>query len=937
MSSSSPSFTRPRASTALEPQGYQDSPLKPAPLRIPSKTRPSTPKLISRLSRSQRDGHVSASEPATQHTFRTTAPSLAGLVSKFEILDAVNKNANNGLMRSTSLTYDVSTPTPDVSPPAESGNVDLPEDLGQRSLVRKVSSGSISPMSKDSTKGKNAEDQQRYDPLLVAERRKLFETKPHAVSPKKSQTSTPSPHKGKLPVSKSKPARVPSPKTVVPDPTTPSSVETPPEVLEPPPTRPHTPKRVSISESADIEHPQIVKPRPDTPMPGYYPRKTPSVAHLRASFELVDDGSPRGRTGQEPVVTPRMSSNIHCRDWAVRDTTTGRGFHDVAGKRSTSRFSQMSPSPLRLPSVDLGDGRPMGPQLTVERYDITPSRPTPHIQKTIGPKIGHRRSGPYQLATTLPQPQVASPPMSGGSQSMIHPLLRQSQSVGNYLQHDTQTPQEVVLAQQGRFPSPTSTMFPPVLDHPLKVADLRKRYDTGEGSSSTAFIPFRRSRNDETPRPSKPRLASSTTSLVALSAAIGLATIQGGSKTPLPTTSHDHPWEGTSDRTSGPIVLNPLLIPKLNKKNDSPLKDKISLFESLTTPLPHGPKPSTTSTLRRRSGDVGAHLKSLAKTSTSQMWRRLSGSFDKSTTTTAQSSPSASSNGNDGPSTPRPSHKKPSKPTLEVKRKKSRGFEPRRQTHPTTARESTFFVQGTISRVPRGFVSRSHRPLTNTRDGRQAPSLPDLDFEVDGAADGSNDLTRWFEREFDVSFSFTGTSTSTGDDASGRVRGGSANNNSSDENRDRDRRRVHYRNPNVVLGRKTCASLVLSVRSARGRGSRPDIPPRNPARDKRRNPAWEAGKRRPPTPAPKGKGKEEGDIRDYFPVSPRTGLVMRGGNRDGNAGMNGVGGGDNADGDEEVVVSSAQCGLAHPRPSRVLDVRRFVGCCRDTGRRAAKL
>ncbi|KAB5571833.1 hypothetical protein GE09DRAFT_1268116 [Coniochaeta sp. 2T2.1] len=917
MSSSSPPFTRPRASKALEPQSYQDSPLKPAPLRIPSKTRPSTPKLISRLSRSQRDGHVSASEPATQHTFRTTAPSLAGLVSKFEILDAVNKNANKGAIPSTSRTYDVNTPSPDVSPLAESGNIDLPEDLSQRSLDSPAEDGESS--TQDRSNGKKVEDKKRWDPLLVAERRKLFETKPHAVSPQKPQSSTPSPRKGKLPVSKSKPARVPSPKTVVPDPTTPSAVEPTPEVLESPPTRLHTPKRVSISESADIEHPQIVKLRPDTPMPGYHPRKTPSVAHLRASFEHLDDGSPRGRTAQEPIVTPRMSSNIHRRDWAVRDTTTGRGFHDVAGKRSMSRLSQMSPSPLRLPSVDLGDDRPLRPQLPTEGYDITPSRPTPHIQKTVGPKIGHRRSGPCQLPTTLPPPQVASLPMPGGSQSMIHPLLRQSQSVGNYLQQDTQTPQDVVLAQQGRFPSPTSTGLSPILGHPINVADLRERYDRGSGSSSAAFIPFRRSRNDETPRPSKPRLASSTTSLVALSAAIGLAAIQGGSKTPSPTTSHEHPQEDTSDTISGPIVLDPLLGPKLNqKKHESPLKDKISLFESLTTPLPQCPKPSTTSTLRRRSGDVGAHLKSLAETSTSQMWRRLSGSFDKSTTTTThtQSSPSASSNGNDGPSTPRPSHKKPSKPTLEVKHKKSRGFEPRRQTHPTTARESTFFVQGTISRVPRGFVSRSrHRALTTTaRDGRQAPSLPDLDFEVDGAADGDNDLMGWFEREFDVSFSFTGT-------ASSGVYASSP----------------HYRNPNVVAGRKTCASPVLSVRSARGRGSRPEIPPRNPARDKRRKPAWEAGKHRPPTPAPKGKGKDEGGIRDYFPVSPRTGLVMRGGHRDGNAGMDGVGGGDEADGDEEVVVSSAQCGLAHPRPSRVLDVRRFVGYCRDTGRRAAKL
>jgi hypothetical protein len=151
MSSSSSPYTRPRATTGLvgtEARDYQNSPLKPAPLRIPSKTRPSTPKLISRLSQSQRDGQ---STPPTQYTeVRTTTTSLAGLVSKFEILGAMNNVGGKAPVPPPHRTLEVTTPSADVSPPVHSP-VDMPEVAGARHhLARKPSSGSISPLSQGS-------------------------------------------------------------------------------------------------------------------------------------------------------------------------------------------------------------------------------------------------------------------------------------------------------------------------------------------------------------------------------------------------------------------------------------------------------------------------------------------------------------------------------------------------------------------------------------------------------------------------------------------------------------------------------------------------------------------------------------------------------------------------------------------------------------------
>lgn len=153
MSSSSSPYTRPWAVTdsvaRTEAQEFQYSPLKPEPLRISSKTRPSSPQLVtrgiegssSRLSQSQRDGQYSATTPVHRTPGRTPAPSLAGLVSKFEILDAMN-NVGSPARR----TYSIATPSPEVSPPAERQD-DLTQEHVGHTLVRKPSSGSISPLS----------------------------------------------------------------------------------------------------------------------------------------------------------------------------------------------------------------------------------------------------------------------------------------------------------------------------------------------------------------------------------------------------------------------------------------------------------------------------------------------------------------------------------------------------------------------------------------------------------------------------------------------------------------------------------------------------------------------------------------------------------------------------------------------------------------------
>lgn len=160
MSSSSSPYAHPRETTTLvgsDAQEYKDSPLKPAPLRIPSKTRPSTPKIVtqdiagssSRLSESQHDGHYSTTTPVHHAPVRTTASSLAGLVSKFEILDAMNNSlSGKGPVPPSHRTHgSIGTPSPEVSPPTES-HVDLPQSLeDHNTAMREPSSGSISPLS----------------------------------------------------------------------------------------------------------------------------------------------------------------------------------------------------------------------------------------------------------------------------------------------------------------------------------------------------------------------------------------------------------------------------------------------------------------------------------------------------------------------------------------------------------------------------------------------------------------------------------------------------------------------------------------------------------------------------------------------------------------------------------------------------------------------
>lgn len=146
MSSSSSPYARPWATTGLvgpEGQDYQDSPLKPAPLRLPSKTTPSTPKLISRLSQSQRDGQ--STPPVKRAQVRTTAPSLAGLVSKFEILEAMN-TVDSGVPVLQYRTLDAMNPSKGESHPMDSP-VGMLEAPGTHPVLAwKPSSGSVSPL-----------------------------------------------------------------------------------------------------------------------------------------------------------------------------------------------------------------------------------------------------------------------------------------------------------------------------------------------------------------------------------------------------------------------------------------------------------------------------------------------------------------------------------------------------------------------------------------------------------------------------------------------------------------------------------------------------------------------------------------------------------------------------------------------------------------------
>lgn len=707
---------------------------------------------------------------------------------------------------------------------------------------------------------------------------------------RKPVAATPSPRKPELPVSESEAADGvddASPKATTPEPR----------------AQPHTPKRVTISESSKVEHPPIFKPRPDTPMPVLHTRETPSVAHLRTSFEHLDDSSPRSvassKPDPEPIPSPLKESMIHRRDWAVRTRRSSRG-QPTTEKLDLGRLDQQTtPSPLQVHPRGCGTGRAVGPQLT------DPSSSTysqiPSTGKVSEPRISHRKSSVGQASRGASGSGVKAPGVSGGRgcgihQSPVHPLLRQSQSVGTE-GHGTTMPQNRNHAEGPVRAHNPRDGFCPALNHPLKVADLRERYD--RASSSTAFLPSHRKMSHNRRRRTSP-----TASLAALSAAIGLATFPGSSKTPSPTEappSHSNNAPPATTSPPSPPEPQPQKTP-----NRSPLRDKITIFESLSGPATTLAKTATSSraaataaaTVRRRSGDVTSNLKRIASNGT-HIWRRLSGSFDKELDRALPSS------GGDGPPTPQ---------------LRPRGFEPSRGARPTAARESTLFVQGTISRVPAGFATRRQREEQKRRAARtgrsEAPSLPDLDFEVDGAA---GDMVGYFEQEFDICFEITGAR----ERRVVRNSGGRSAENAVSVVVPPAGAKVsqqQLRNPPAEVcapPKSGRASPVLSVRSVRA--SRPEIPPRDPRRTRGR---------RPLTPAPAR--NRDGGFRDNRPLPvPRMMSVAEeseDGGRRGDAVM-----------EEEMVVSRAQCGLAHPRPSRVLDVRRFVGYCRETARARGKL
>jgi hypothetical protein len=607
-------------------------------------------------------------------------------------------------------------------------------------------------------------------------------------------------------------------------------------------------------------------------------------------------------TGGGPTPSPRKESMIHRRDWAVRETNASRGPEGIAEKRSLGHIDQeMTPSPLQLGPGGSGDSRPIRPHLTEEGFNTTPSSSTyshTHFTGKISdPRIAYWRPGRGQIPKGVMEIEAATPTSPSGGDSVIHPsqihpLLRQSQSVGSET-HATPIPRDTADVKVPPRTSIPTGGFGPMLNHPLKVADLRERYD--RKSSSTPLLPLRR--KDD---PSRPQLASPTASLVALSAAIGLATFPGSSKTP---SSTETPTSLTDKPDTTPDTLSPEERPPNAKKKShpSPLKDNITIFESLGRPAATLAKAATSSraaaTVRRRGGDVTHNLKKRIASNGTQMWRRLSGSLDKEVD---ESLPPLSGEGAGGGGGPPTRKKRVESKGGGVAPSKPRGFEPGRNTHPS-ARESTFFVQGTISRVPRGFASRQQQQKTRASDARRsdAPSLPDLDFEVDGAAD----MLGYFEQEFDIHFQITGRQKRDTTDHSGGTGGGSDESASST--------RPIYRNPHPNVVNKSRASPVLSIRSAQA--ARPEIPPRNPERMRRR----------PPTPAP-ARNRDGGFCDNRPPVKPMVSVAEDNGDVDGDA-------------EEEMVVSSAQCGLAHPRPSRVLDVRRFVGYCRETARARGKL
>jgi hypothetical protein len=712
-----------------------------------------------------------------------------------------------------------------------------------------------------------------------------------------------------------------------------------PETIFETPSEVHTPTDPAKPSDTGMESLETTPSTYATPSQGRLNRKKSSVADLRVSFEKLAKASPqkvvrRFSLNSDKPLPKLPSTEPRDRSSTMFQFTPSRAVHgSTAGTGEGKSPSDETPSTTKGSTRQLLDSRKRGVLVSSAEAEGQPDYSyakletlSPICQKAAGSHTESRGAtkdkSPISLGPerpTVPTRKSSIPP-SGP----LHPFLRQQNSSANKIQSQKASATAKANLEHTKI---SENQQHPSGHRSSKVKNLAKMYELQRASNS-GFLCM--DMDQHTPEEGLIRYLDITAANDAQRSKAGTG------DEPV-----DEPQDDATSRSRNKLR---------KKKHQSPLKEKVSMFESLGRPASRlGGKLSS----RARSFETGAVLKAeevtngikkLAHNGT-RMWRRLSGSFDKEREKYAAAAAST-----DAPEGKTSSFRLLSSGVQQQHNQNpvpQPGLASQPRTTRTSRRESSFLVEGTVSRIP--IPSDKQQPRTNTNsretsdsstseirdfaiDGLQEPRirsqashpvLPSLDFDVDGAPD----MLGYFERNFDINFSVTerGTSVTMGQQqhrSNDHQPNRSSRNSYSPKTSARPTtnsaipgppipprhpgRRIRGSDKSTTpsISRKSLASPVLSIHEVRG--IRHQLP------ERRRKPARSAGEASQQRVWDTRRGvvrseEEEG----IYNAQPARSVK------------------ENSENDVVVPVVGAECGLAHPRPSRVLNLKRFVGFCRE--------
>lgn len=703
-----------------------------------------------------------------------------------------------------------------------------------------------------------------------------------------------------------------------------------PETIFETPSEVHTPTEPAKSSDMGMESLETTPSTYATPSQGRLNRKKSSVADLRVSFEKLAKANPQKVVRRFSLNSDKPLSKLpplesRDRSSTMSQLTLSRAVHgNAAGTGEGKSAADVTPSTAKGHSTrQFLDSRKRGvlvssadaegqPDYSYAKLETLSPTFLKAVRSHIESQGATKDKSPISLGPERPAVPVrmSSIPPSGP----LHPFLRQQNSSANKFHAQKSSPTAETNLGHINIPKNQQNTSG---RRSSKVKSLAKMYELPTASNS-GFLCM--DMDQITPEEGLIRYLDFTAANDARHAKTGTG------DAPV-----DEPQDDTTPRSRNRLR---------KKKHQSPLKEKVSMFESLGRPASRlGGRLSS----RARSFETGAVLKAeevtngikkLAHNGT-RMWRRLSGSFDKEREKYAAST--------DAPEGKTSSFRVLSSGVQQHNQNPvPQPGQPR--TTRTSRRESSFLVEGTASRIPiprTGGDKQHPRPNTNSRETSDSstseirdfavdglheprirphashPVLPSLDFDVDGAPD----MLGYFERNFDINFSVTerGTTVTMGGPSRHDHRSSYSPNTSARPTTNsaipgppipprHPGRRVRTTTDKSTpsISRKSLASPVLSIHEVRG--IRHQLP------DRRGKPARSAGaasqQRVWDTRRGVVRSEEEEGIYTAQPA---------GGDR----------GGVKENSENDVVPVVAECGLAHPRPSRVLNLKRFVGFCRE--------